>query len=145
MDIRIRAAGASDVGRVRRTNEDAFAFDLDRGLFIVCDGVGGASAGEVASRSAVDCMLATFPAEVTDAHAGGSELERAIQKASRSIFTAAQNEELYAGMATTVVAGHFDGVRMWIAHVGDSRAYLLRRGSLHRLTEDHSQLQHLLP
>lgn len=140
MEIRIRAAAASDVGRLRRTNEDAFGFDLDRGLFVVCDGVGGARAGEVASRSAVDCMLNRFPLALADAHAGGSELERAIQAANRHIHQTSCNELVYRGMCTTIVAAHFDGARMWVAHVGDSRAYLLRRQQLHRLTEDHSRL-----
>ena len=144
MEIRIQAAGASDIGRVRRTNEDAFGFDFERSLFVVCDGVGGSSAGEIASQSAVDCMLSRFPLEIADEHGGGSELERAIQTASRSIFQAASRDPLYAGMATTIVAAHFDGARMWIAHVGDSRAYLLRGQSLHRLTDDHSQLAGLL-
>lgn len=144
MEIRVRAAGSSDVGRVRRINEDAFGFDLDRSLFVVCDGVGGSSAGELASRSAVDSVLSTFPEDVTDPNAGGSELERAIQTASQSIFRAAHREPLYAGMCTTIVVAFFDGSRMWIAHVGDSRAYLVRGDSMHRLTEDHSQLQQLL-
>lgn len=143
MDIRIRAAALSDVGRQRRTNEDCFGFDLDRGLFVVCDGVGGRSAGEVASRSAVDCVLSRFP-YAADATGGGSDLQRSIQAANRSIFQAAHRDPLYAGMATTVVAAHFDGNRMWIAHVGDSRAYLLRSGSLHRLTDDDSQLSQML-
>jgi len=144
MDIRIRAAAESDVGRVRRSNEDAFGFDLDKGLFVVCDGVGGANAGEVASRSAVDSILARFPDKVSDPHAGGSSLHHAIQAANRSLYFAARRNSVYSGMATTVVAAHFDGVRMWIAHVGDSRAYLLRSGSLHRLTDDHSQLAQFL-
>ncbi len=144
MDIRIRAAAASDIGRVRRTNEDAFGFDLERGLFVVCDGVGGAQAGEVASRSAVDCVLSRFPHTTTDPNAGGSELHRSIQAANRSLYQAAQREVAYAGMCTTIVAAHFDGARMWIAHVGDSRAYLLRRNSLHRLTDDHSRLTEVL-
>jgi protein phosphatase len=144
MEIRIRASGASDIGRVRRINEDAFGFDLNRGLFVVCDGVGGSNAGEVASQSAVDCMLSRFPATVQDGNAGGSELERSIQAASRSIFKASERDPVYAGMCTTIVAGFFDGARMWIAHVGDSRAYLLRRGSLHRLTDDHSRLAQML-
>ncbi len=144
MEVRIQAAGVSDVGRTRRTNEDAFGFDFERCLFVVCDGVGGSNAGEIASRSAVDCMLSKFPLEVTDEHGGGSELDRAIQSASRSIYKAAERDPLYAGMATTIVAAHFDGACMWIAHVGDSRAYLLRGQSLHRMTDDHSQLAHLL-
>ncbi len=144
MDIRIRAAAQSDVGRTRHINEDAFGFDLDRGLFVLCDGVGGRAAGEVASRSAVDCVLNRFPEEVHDINAGGPELQRAIQAANRSVFQAAHRDPVYAGMATTIVAAHFDGVRMWIAHVGDSRAYLMRSHSLHRLTDDHSQLAQML-
>ncbi len=144
MDIRIRAAAASDIGRVRRTNEDAFGFDLERGLFVVCDGVGGTAAGEVASRTAVDCMLSRFPQTIAEYHEGGSELHRAIQAANRFIHQAAMREPAYGGMCTTIVAAHFDGARMWIAHVGDSRAYLLRRQSLHRLTDDHSQLAQVL-
>ncbi len=143
MDIRIRAAALSDVGLQRRINEDSFGFDLDRGLFVICDGVGGRAAGEVASRSAVDCVLSRFPYNA-EGTGGGSELQRAIQAANRSIFQAADREPLYAGMATTIVAAHFDGSRMWIAHVGDSRAYLLRGGSLHRLTDDDSQLSQML-
>ncbi|MBW8747451.1 MAG: serine/threonine-protein phosphatase [Acidobacteria bacterium] len=65
---------------------------------------------------------------------------RAIQGANRYIYQSSLNDAVYQGMCTTIVAAHFDGTRMWIAHVGDSRAYLLRRQSLHRLTEDHSQL-----
>ncbi len=143
MDIRIRAAALSDVGRRRHTNEDSFGFDLDRGLFVVCDGVGGRNAGEVASRSAVDCVLSRFP-DAESSREGGVDLQRVIQAANRSIFHAANREPLYAGMATTVVAAHFDGSRMWIAHVGDSRAYLLRDQSLHRLTDDDSQLGQML-
>lgn len=139
MEIRIRAAAASDVGRVRRSNEDAFGFDLDRGLFVVCDGVGGARAGEVASQSAVDCVLGRFP-EALDGNDAGSELQRCIQAANRSIWQASRRDPLYEGMCTTIVAAHFDGSRMWVGHVGDSRAYLLRNQSLHRLTDDHSQL-----
>ena len=139
MEIRIRAAAASDVGRVRRSNEDAFGFDLDRGLFVVCDGVGGARAGEVASQSAVDCVLSRFPQEL-DANDASSELQRSIQAANRSVWQAARRDPIYEGMCTTIVAAHFDGSRMWVGHVGDSRAYLLRGHSLHRLTDDHSQL-----
>ena len=144
MEIRIRAAASSDVGRARQTNEDAFGFDLDRGLFIVCDGVGGNTAGEVASRVAVDCVLNRFPYGLRDSHAGGPELQRAVQAANRAVYHASDSEPFYRGMCTTIVAAHYDGARMWIAHVGDSRAYLLRSQSLHRLTDDHSQLEQVL-
>ena len=92
----------------------------------------------------MDCVLSRFPDEVRDSNAGGPELQRALQAANRSVYQAAQRDPIYAGMATTIVAAHFDGNRMWIAHVGDSRAYLLRGGSLHRLTDDDSQLSQML-
>lgn len=143
MDIRIRAAALSDVGRQRRTNEDCFGFDMDRGLFVVCDGVGGRTAGEVASRSAVDCVLTRFP-YADEGMQAGTELQRVIQAANRTVYEASRRDPLYEGMATTIVAAHFDGARMWIAHVGDSRAYLLRSQSLHKLTDDDSQLSQML-
>jgi PPM family protein phosphatase len=138
MEIRIRAAGESHVGR-RRINEDAFGFDLDRGLFVVCDGVGGNHAGDVASRLARDAVLDHFSPDGNQRH-GGSSLHRVVQKANHALRQASAREAAYSGMCTTIVAAHFEGNRMWIAHVGDSRAYLLRYGTLHRLTEDHSLL-----
>lgn len=144
MEIRIRAAASSDVGRCHKTNEDAFGFDLDRGLFVVCDGVGGNAAGEVASRVAVDCILSRFPYDLHNPNAGGPELQRAVQAANRAVYHAADSEPFYRGMCTTIVAAYYDGARMWIAHVGDSRAYLLRRDLLHRLTDDHSRLAQVL-
>lgn len=143
MQIRIRASAESNIGQVRKTNEDAFGFDLDRGLFVVCDGVGGRQAGEVASRLAVDSLLDTF-AQRNGNNLGGDVLHRAIQRVNRVLHEASNAEPAYAGMSTTVVAAYFDGRRMTIAHVGDSRAYLMRNCSLHRLTDDHSLLaEHL--
>lgn len=139
MQIRIQASAESHVGQVRMTNEDAFGFDLDRGLFVVCDGVGGHRAGEVASRLAVDSLLETFVRQTAE-NIGGNVLHRAIQRVNRVLHESSCSEPAYAGMSTTVVAAHFDGQRMTIAHVGDSRAYLMRNLSLHRLTEDHSLL-----
>lgn len=139
MQIRIQASAESNVGQVRETNEDAFGFDLDRGLFVVCDGVGGRQAGEVASRLAVDSLLETF-ARQSAQNIGGNVLHRAIQRVNRVLYDASRTESAYVGMSTTVVAAHFDGQRMTIAHVGDSRAYLMRDLALHRLTEDHSLL-----
>jgi len=139
MEIRIRAAGESHTGRRRRLNEDAFGFDLDRGLFVVCDGVGGNRAGDVASRLARDTVLDYFSPDGDRKH-GGSSLHRVVQKANHTLRQASVRETAYSGMCTTIVAAHFEDNRMWISHVGDSRAYLLRYGTLHRLTEDHSLL-----
>ena len=87
----------------------------------------------------MDCVLSRFPQHL-DSNDAASELQRSIQAANRSVWQASRLDPLYEGMCTTIVAAHFDGTRMWVGHVGDSRAYLLRRQSLHRLTDDHSQL-----
>ena len=139
MDLRIRAAAVSDQGRRRSSNQDAFGFDLNKGLFVVCDGVGGANAGDVASRMVVNSMLHLFPEDTIESR-GGNELHRCVQQANRRLHDAAMEEAAFAGMCTTIVSAYFDGARFWIAHVGDSRVYLLRQGSLHRLTDDHSVL-----
>lgn len=143
MDILIRAAGESDLGRKRPSNQDAFAFDLNRGLFVVCDGVGGERAGAVASRMAADFMLDSFQA-CADKNPGAAALHRIIRQIHQKLLDAGAAEPAYEGMSTTIVSAYFDGRRMWIAHVGDSRAYLLRDNSLHRLTDDHSVLSQRL-
>jgi PPM family protein phosphatase len=142
-DILIRAAGESDPGRARPANQDAFGFDLNRGLFVVCDGVGGERAGAVASRMAADCPLDCFPV-CRDRTAGAAALHRVIHQIHRKLRDAGAAEPAYAGMSTTIVSAYFDGQRIWIAHVGDSRAYLLRNDSLHRLSDDHSVLSQRL-
>ena len=139
MQIRIQAAAESNIGQVRQTNEDVFGFDLDLGLFVVCDGVGGGQAGEVASQLAVDSLLDTFARQSTE-QIGGEVLHRSVQRVNRVLYESARAEPAYTGMSTTVVAAHFDGQRMTVVHVGDSRAYLMRDMELHRLTEDHSLL-----
>lgn len=143
MEITITAAGISDLGRSRGRNEDCFGFDLNKAVFVVCDGVGGSNAGEIASRIAVHAVLDLFPeaAEEIAAGRGGDTLFRCVQQANFRVWETAQTERTYAGMCTTLVAAYFDGARFWIAHVGDSRAYLLRQGTLHRLTDDHSVLE----
>ena len=142
--MRLAAIGATDVGRKRSHNEDAFLVMPESGLFCVADGLGGHASGEVASRIAVEEMAAYFRA--TDAEpAGGAHEDRvaeAIRRANQAILARARAEPELVGMGTTLVAGYFaeDGPLV-VAHVGDSRAYLFREGELRRLTEGHSLLQ----
>lgn len=148
--MRVQHGGRSDVGVVRSNNEDSFGIDADCRLFVVCDGVGGRAAGEHASRLAVDHVIATVAgqrplleevaAEDGDAarRSVGQLLERAVSEASRRIRREAVAHPEYAGMATTVALLLVTGSRAFVAHVGDSRVYLLRGGTLHALTEDHS-------
>lgn len=136
--MRVEASGLSDVGRSRDQNEDCFAVDTAQRVFVVADGMGGHQHGEVASRLAVDCILENLgrPEEIDEGPA--SSLPRAIQMSHRRIWRASLGDETLAGMGTTVVALVMTDGQAVIAHVGDSRAYRYRQGTLEQLTRDHS-------
>ena len=143
--FRLACAGATDPGRVRPHNEDRFGVYPDAGLFIVADGLGGAAAGEVAARMAVDLVCeslidpdVTWPRGTTKSDTGLPLLVDAIQRANHCIHGAAQHKPAWRGMGTTVAALLACGRRAALAHVGDSRIYRLREEHLTQLTEDHS-------
>ena len=149
--MKLRVGTATDTGRVRKQNEDAFAARADLGVFVVCDGMGGARSGEVASRLAVETIVADLsgpaPAPPVGAAAGDGyrpatvRLAGAVRRSNTVIFDQAQTAARHAGMGTTVVGACLaDGIAS-IAHVGDSRAYLWRDGTLEPLTVDHSVVQ----
>jgi protein phosphatase len=133
--------GVTDAGKVRRNNEDSLLVGegKDETLFAVADGIGGFEAGEVASRIATEVLSDLEP---------GSSFEEAIQEANRRILAAGRGDERLSGMGTTVVAIRFGGTHeepvAEVAHVGDSRAYLLRGGDLGPVTEDHSLVAELV-
>jgi PPM family protein phosphatase len=149
-------AGATDVGRVRDHNEDAFAVLPELNLVMVCDGMGGHAAGEVASELAVETITSIFkehdlslfideafpyPEEIT---AEGKLLVGAIAIANQRIIDRAKSSPNQTGMGTTVIACHFrDGI-VSICHVGDSRAYLIRNGNIKRVTIDHSWVSEVM-
>jgi protein phosphatase len=126
-------AGRSDVGLVRSGNEDAYL--ISPPLFTVADGLGGHSAGEVASRIAVETLQDTAPRR-----ADAKALGRAVRQANAAVIAAAENGRGRAGMGTTITAAMVEGTRICVAHVGDSRAYLLHLGELQQITEDHSMV-----
>lgn len=136
--------GLTDVGRRRESNEDAFLEDDQLGLYAVADGMGGHAAGEVASRMAVESLLAAVKdlgwadGERLDAGGVGTALRDAIEGANRRICVSVESRQEWRGMGTTLVALATAGDEAVIGYVGDSRAYLLRDGDLHRLTSDHS-------
>jgi len=139
-----RIATASDVGRVRAQNEDSFAVLDSRHLhgvydfgLIVADGMGGRNAGEVASRAAVE---AVSQAILNNAGSVDEQalLSFAVEAAHIAIQQRAEESPLYEGMGTTLVIVLVKSDRLWVAHVGDSRAYLVRHGDLVALTEDHT-------
>ena len=124
---------ASHPGRVRRTNEDAYYTDPP--LFVVADGMGGALAGEIASRLTVQAFDELVP---DDGRSADVRLAETIRQANRRIMEYAASDPTAAGMGSTVTAALLDGSTLVLGHVGDSRAYLLRDGSLQQLTSDHS-------
>lgn len=148
--LHVTHGAASDVGLMRHHNEDRFHADPCTGLFIVCDGMGGHRAGEVASSRAIEII----PRHLTEAAAHPSlpligiarpefstatnRLASAIRLANHRVHQEASHHTDYTGMGTTVVAAWLVGPVLSIAHVGDSRLYLVRGDSLQPLTADHS-------
>jgi protein phosphatase len=152
--MRLSHVGASDVGRKRTHNEDAYLLLPEESLFCVADGMGGHASGEVAARIAVEEMAeffrttgrdedATWPFKM-DPSRGYDEnrLLTAVKLANLRIVERSAADERLRGMGTTLVAAHFPkgGDALLVGHVGDSRAYLMRGGALRQLTEDHSLL-----
>lgn len=135
-------AGSTDTGRQRDHNEDAFALAPELGIALLADGMGGHSAGDVASRLAIDTSLAIL--SQTAGLAARDRLDTAIQAAHSTIREKADSAPRYRGMGTTIVATLFEKQRMTVGHVGDSRLYRLRKGSLQALTHDHSLLQEFI-
>ena len=133
------SAGRTDPGRVRRRNEDAFV--LDPPLFAVADGMGGAQAGEVASRLTAAAFREFHEA---DRLPPDERLQAIIQEANRRIYDRAHADSGFSGMGTTVTAALLTGGRVTIGHVGDSRAYRIRDGELEQLTDDHSLVGDLM-
>jgi serine/threonine protein phosphatase PrpC len=136
--LEYEAAGVSDQGRTRKSNEDFYGLNLNNREgacnFVVCDGMGGAAAGEVASRMAVEAMLHAM----SDGVLTRETFQHAVDAANHRVHHSAEQDPTRAGMGTTLVAMATRGNRAWIAHVGDSRAYRFRDGGLERLTHDHS-------
>ena len=133
------SAGKTDPGRKRRRNEDAFV--LEPPLFAVADGMGGAQAGEVASRLAAAAFREFHEA---DDLAPDDRLRALVQEANRRIYDRARADTGATGMGTTLTAALLEDGDVTIGHVGDSRAYRLRDGQLEQLTEDHSLVADLM-
>ena len=148
--MQIEVGARSDVGVVRRNNEDCFAVDLPLHLLVLCDGMGGQAAGEVASKLGVDilmehCRQATknprLPLVGENEEKFSPQTNRlgsGIRMANQAIREAAESSPSKTGMGSTVVAAWIRGNILGIAHVGDSRIYLFRDGALQQLTQDHS-------
>jgi len=147
--MEIKAYGLTHVGRQRQHNEDSYLVADEAKLFLVADGMGGHAAGEIASRIAVDSIsefiLHTKEDDGTWPHAYDEHFKRstnrlmaAVRLANTRVLEAMRKDARLRGMGTTVVACLADGETMSVAHVGDSRAYMIRDNHLQRITNDHS-------
>ncbi|MFZ5469042.1 MAG: Stp1/IreP family PP2C-type Ser/Thr phosphatase [Myxococcota bacterium] len=148
--MRIVSAGLTDVGKKRNHNEDSFLIDEDIQLYVVADGMGGHAGGGTASRIAVETIDRELRAARDSKHnpfAGQTSLQdsplpevirSAVEKACLAIFHAAQDDARLAGMGTTVISLLVKGDHAYFAHVGDSRAYLIRGDLIQQISEDHS-------
>ena len=155
----IQFAALTDVGRVREQNEDNFLVDKKLGLFVVCDGMGGHAAGEVASALAVRTVHEEIKkqSDLIDDYAAASKgaakvtkrdilnmLEFAVNRASQRVHSEAAKDAKKRGMGTTLVCLLVIGTQAFIIYVGDSRIYMLRDGLLEQLTEDHTVYNELI-
>jgi len=131
----VRYAGASDPGRVRRNNEDAWYIDADRGIFLVVDGIGGQNAGEKAAAIALERIRARLERQT-----GGVEqrIREAIAVANNEILSAARSNPEWEGMACVLTVAVLDNGSAVVGHVGDSRLYQVGGGKIRKITHDHS-------
>lgn len=149
-ELKLKSFSISDIGRKRERNEDSYLVCDDLGLFVVADGMGGHSGGEFASKLAIQTIEEVMRSMTEDPEATviagmggdideyGLRLKYAIQVASEKIFDQSVYDTSLRGMGTTTVALLFEEDRVFVANVGDSRAYLLRGGKFEQITEDHS-------
>lgn len=149
--MKLEVYGKTDPGRVRKNNEDNLLVDEELGLFIVADGMGGHSAGEVASKMAVDVVRDTFRRFIVD---GGSakivgkvnpkfnertnQLASCVRLSNQFIYESARSKPQHQGMGTTIDCFFVHKNKVSISHIGDSRIYLVRDGKLSQVTDDHS-------
>ena len=144
----VDVGGATDRGRVRSHNEDSFAVlpvgdSCGELLLVVADGLGGASGGEVASRLAVEALTAAMTRPREGRGSPAAALRRGFERAEAAVRAAARERAELEGLGTTLTAAVVSWPHLWLAHAGDSRAYLSRGGRLHRLTRDHTMAERM--
>ncbi len=140
----LRAAARTHVGMRRPANEDCYSLAPDLGLYLVADGMGGHTAGQVASEVASESAVRALRTLEAATASLAEKLRYSVAAANHEIFSMAQAKPHLAGMGTTLVALLAGGERIALAHVGDSRAYLIRAGQIRQLTHDHSLVAELV-
>lgn len=145
----MNVSALTDVGLVRKNNEDSFykSTDFDLPLFVVADGMGGHNAGETASKMAIEIVKKYF---VENKNSLNSEkrlisiIKDSIKEANEKIYKLSKDDKLCSGMGTTITLAYILGEKIYIGHVGDSRAYIINNSHISQITEDHSLVQELV-
>lgn len=145
----MNVSALTDVGLVRKNNEDSFykSTDFDLPLFVVADGMGGHNAGETASNMAIEIVKKYF---VENKNSLNSEkrlisiIKDSIKEANEKIYKLSKDDKLCSGMGTTITLAYILGEKIYIGHVGDSRAYIINNSHICQITEDHSLVQELV-
>lgn len=142
----LRVGSLTDVGKVREINQDYLATKPEHGLFIVADGMGGHLAGEKASQGAVEAITRCLTPEALSeaADAMPDLIQSAIQEANREIVQASLQDSSMRGMGTTATVAVIVSEKVYVGHIGDSRAYHIRGTEITQITEDHSVVAQLL-
>jgi protein phosphatase len=135
--LQYKAAAVSDKGRKRPSNEDSYGYSVEHGVYLVCDGMGGAAAGEIASSLAVDEVMRLMTAREAG-NALDEVIEEAISTANEAIFSRSQTNPRLNGMGTTLVALVVAENHIRVLNIGDSRCYRLRSEHLEQISQDHS-------
>jgi protein phosphatase len=142
-DVHYTAAALTDRGRKRTSNEDAFGISAEHGVYLVCDGMGGAAAGEIASAMAVDQMLRLLTSRAVETPLSQAA-EEAVRAANEAIFSRSQRNARLRGMGTTLVGLLAEGSKVLVLNIGDSRCYRLRNHGLEQVTVDHSMVDEMV-
>ncbi|NLJ41421.1 MAG: Stp1/IreP family PP2C-type Ser/Thr phosphatase [Clostridiales bacterium] len=146
----IQYGGASHRGKVRKSNEDYFYIPINgdiENVAMIADGMGGHNAGEIASRMAVETVMEYLAQHMKQggySASPGDLVRESFMKSNNKIFKCAESDEALQGMGTTLVLSYFEGDTVHIGHIGDSRGYLVRNGTVIQVTKDHSLVQELL-
>ncbi len=145
----LQASAKTDVGLVRKNNEDSYLFSAKEGIFVLADGMGGHNAGEVAAKDASESLFSSLLEKQSSlANLSEEEVLQSIRqfflKANAKVYRKAQENPKLKGMGTTLASLCFLEDRIYLAHVGDSRIYRLREGQLELLTNDHTLIAELL-
>jgi serine/threonine protein phosphatase PrpC len=150
MSYKIASFGLSDLGLVRKNNEDVWCARPDLNLFVIADGMGGHQAGEIAAREAVQRLCAIIESrfspdgEKVDFHGMRKAFKLAVEEVNKEVYELGSSSKILSGMGTTLCTLYFHNKGIVYAHVGDSRIYRLRNAKLEQLTKDHSLFRELV-